>query len=118
MRLSNFSRSDLVEVEACALVDREVVELVIPEHLALQLELKDLKPRVLNLPDGRRQIVRCVGAIKVEMFGRDSVTSALVMGDQVRLGRIPMRAMDVVVHPHSDTIQPNPASPDIPSSRA
>lgn len=114
LRLTNFGRPELEEVDACALVDTGAVELFIPEHIALQLKLQDLTPREVNLADGRRQLVRFVGGIKVEMFGRDCVTSALVMGDQVLLGAVPMHLMDVIIHPRTEQVVPNPESPNVP----
>jgi hypothetical protein len=59
-------------------------------------------------------MVRYVGPIKVDIMGRDCVTAAAVMGDQVLLGAIPMEAMDMVIHPRSRQIMPNPESPGIP----
>ena len=114
LRLSNFGRADLEEITTNALVDTDVLDLVIPEHVAIQLQLKDLKPREVHLAAGSRKMVRYVGPIKVEMMGRDCVTAAAVMGDQVLLGAIPMEAMDMVVHPRSQQIGPNPESPNVP----
>lgn len=115
IRLSNFSRPELEEMSVNALVDTGALDLVIPEHLAIQLKLDDLKPREVHLADGSRKLVRYAGPIKVEMMGRDCVTAAVVMGDQVLLGAIPMQAMDVVVHPRSERVVPNPDSPNVPS---
>jgi hypothetical protein len=44
------------------------------------------------------------------------MTSAIVIGDQVLLGTIPMEAMDLVIHPRSLTLMPNPDSPNVPAS--
>ena len=55
------------------------------------------------------------GPIKVEMMGRDCVTAAVVMGDQVLLGAIPMQAMDMIIHPRTEQLAPNPESPNVPS---
>lgn len=115
IRLSNFSHPELEEISVDALVDTGALDLVIPEHLAIQLKLVDLKPREVHLADGSRKLVRYAGPIKVEMAGRDCVTAAAVMGDQVLLGAIPMQAMDVVVHPRSEKVVPNPDSPNVPS---
>ena len=43
----------------------------------------------MTLADGGVQVVRYVGPLKVDMMGRDCVTAAAVMGDQVLLGAIP-----------------------------
>ena len=115
MRVSNFSRPDLEEITVNALVDTGALDLVIPEHLAIQLRLNDLKPREVHLADGSRKLVRYAGPIKVEMMGRDCVTAAVVMGDQVLLGAIPMQAMDMIIHPRTEQLVPNPESPNVPS---
>lgn len=115
IRVSNFSRPDQEEITVNALVDSGALDLVIPEHLAIQLRLSDLKPREVHLADGSPKLMRYAGPIKVEMMGRDCVTAAVVMGDQVLLGAIPMQAMDVIVHPRSEQVVPNPESPNVPS---
>ena len=115
IRVSNFAQPDLEEITVNALVDTGALDLVIPEHLAIQLCLNDLKPREVHLADGSRKLARYVGPIKVAAMGRDCVTAAVVMGDQVLLGAIPMQAMDMVVHPRSERLVPNPDSPNVPS---
>lgn len=112
--LTNIGRPELEPINATALVDTGAIDMVIPEHVAIQLQLTDLKQREVLLADGERKMVRYVGPIKVEMMGRDCVTAAAVMGDQVLLGAIPMEAMDVIVHPRSQQVVPNPESPNVP----
>lgn len=112
--LGNFGNTALEKINATALVDTGAIDMVIPEHIAIQLDLKDLNPREVILANGERQKVRYVGPIKVVMMGRDCVTAAAVMGDQVLLGAIPMEAMDLILHPRSQTIRPNPESPNMP----
>ncbi len=118
LRLSNFGKQELEEISVNAVVDTGAMELVVPEHVAIQLQLTDLKPREVLLADGTRKTVRYAGPIKVEMQGRDCVTAAIVMGDQVLLGAIPMETMDVIVHPRTQQLVPNPDSPNIPVSIA
>ena len=48
------------------------------------------------------------------MHGRDCVTAAAVMGNQVLLAAIPMEAMDLVVDPRLQRVVPNPENPNIP----
>ena len=115
LRVSNFSHPELEEITVNALVDTGALDLVIPEHLAIQLRLTDLKQREVHLADGSRKLVRYAGPVKVEMMGRDCVTAAVVMGDQVLLGAIPMQAMDMIVHPRTEQLVPNPESPNVPS---
>lgn len=114
LRLSNIAKPDLEEITVNAVVDTGAIDLVIPEHIAIQLQLFDLKPRELRLADGTRRIVRYAGPVKVEMQGRDCFTSAAIMGDTVLLGAVPMEQMDVVVDPRTLRVVPNPENPNVP----
>jgi clan AA aspartic protease len=108
VRLGNFGRPDLEEMTATAVVDSGAMDLVIPEHVALQLQLRDLRSREVTLADGSRRTLRYVGPVVVQAQGRDCVTGALVMGDRVLLGAIPLEAMDMIVHPREQRLIPNP----------
>ena len=55
---------------------------------------------------------------QIRFKNRMGFTGALVMGDQVLLGAIPMEDMDLVVIPCSRTIDINPDSPNIATSIA
>lgn len=114
LRLSNFSDAKIDEMDVKAVVDTGVIDLVIPDHVVIQLKLRELKPREVILASGERKVVKYVGPIKVETMGRDCVTAAAVMGDQVLLGAIPMEAMDMIIHPRTQKLVPNPESPNIP----
>ena len=114
LRLSNMARPELEEIAANAIVDNGAIDLVVPEHFAIQLQLTDLKPRELHLADGTRKMVRYAGPVKIEMQGHDCVMGAAVMGDRVLLGAVPMDQMDVVIHPQRLKVVPNPESPNVP----
>ena len=43
---------------------------------------------------------------------------AMIMGDVVLLGAIPMEGLDVVIHPATRTLQVNPESPNIAMTKA
>lgn len=118
IRLSNFALPSLEEIDARVLVDTGLLELCIPKHVANQLRLRTLEEREVTLANGDKQIVPYVGGVRIEVFGRQTVQSANVLGDEVLLGAIPMEAMDLVVHPARLEIMPNPDSPNIPASLA
>ncbi len=118
IRLANFGRPDLEEVNALALVDTGALELCIPQSIANQLRLQTLAEREVTIADGTTHVVPYVGGIKIEVFGRSTVVSANVIGREVLLGAIPMEAMDLVVHPARLSIMPNPDSLNIPASIA
>ena len=54
------------------------VHLCIPEHIAIQLQLRELEQREAILADGLRR---------------------MVLGNEVLLGAIPMQDMDLVLRP-------------------
>ncbi|GHT87439.1 hypothetical protein FACS1894154_11080 [Betaproteobacteria bacterium] len=118
LRLANDARDDLEELDASALVDTGALHLCIPEHMALQLQLKDLETREVVLADGQRKQIRYVSPVRIEMLGRQCVTGALVLGDQVLLGAIPMEDMDLIVEPARRQVSVNPLAPNIPMSMA
>lgn len=118
IRLANFADPGLEEVDAHALVDTGALELCIPQHIANQLRLKKLQDREVTLANGERQVVPYVGGVRIEVFGRATVQSANVLGDEVLLGAVPMESLDLVIHPATLKIAPNPDSPNIPASVA
>lgn len=117
--LANPKSSKSVQaLEVDALVDSGAVHLVISEHLKLQLQLDEIDQKEVILADGTRKLVPYVGPIEIRFKNRTGFAGALVMGDQVLLGAIPMEDMDLVVIPKTRTLDVNPDSPNIASSTA
>ncbi len=116
IRLSNAARPELEELDANALVDSGAIDLCIPQHVANQLHLKIDRQMEITLADGRTQLVDYVGPVRVEVFGRTAFTGAMVLGNTVLLGAIPMQAMDVLVDPRRERLIPNPENPNIPGA--
>ena len=116
--LSNPTRPELVAVEVSALADSGAVHLYIPEHLAIQLSLTELERREVVLADGHRRTVPYVGPVEVRFSNRRCFTGAMVLGNEVLLGAIPMEDMDLVLKPQLQRLDVNPESPNIPLSVA
>ncbi|NDU89656.1 MAG: clan AA aspartic protease, partial [Ferrovum sp.] len=57
LRLANDARDDLEELSACAVVDTGAMHLCIPEHIALQLQLKARSKREVQTADGKSHLV-------------------------------------------------------------
>jgi hypothetical protein len=72
----------------------------------------------VTLADGSETLIPYVGPVSVRSANRRCFVGALVMGDEVLLGAIPMEDMDLVVSPMRREVTVNPASPNIPSSLA
>jgi clan AA aspartic protease len=116
IRLHNAARPEIEEVDANALVDSGAIDLCIPELVAKQLRLISIEQRVITVADGRKATVDYVGPIMVEVFGRRAFTGAMVLGDRVLLGAIPMQGMDVLIDPRRERLIPNPENPDVPGA--
>ena len=118
VRLGNDARPELEEIDTLALVDTGALHLCIPEHVALQLQLAQKQPREVQTADGKSHMVPYVSPVKISLLGRECVTGALVFGNQVLLGAIPMEDMDLVIEPSRQQVTVNPLSPNIPLSLA
>ncbi len=115
---ANPSDRTLQPISALTLVDTGAVHLCLPEHMAIQLNLKELEQREVTLANGHRITVPYCGPVEIHFKNRRCFTGAMVMGDEPLLGAIPMEDMDLVVIPSRHTVDVNPASPNIPMSLA
>lgn len=116
--LKNPRQPNRAAVEVEALADSGSVHLCIPEHVRMQLQLAEHDRKEVALADGSRKLVPYVGPLEMRFKNRVGFGGALVMGDQVLLGAIPMEDMDLVVIPKTRTLDINPESPNIASSIA
>ena len=114
--LRNPRKPDLQPVEVDALADTGSVHLCIPAHVQLQLGLEETDKKEATLADGSRKLVPYVGPVELRFKNRVGFAGALVLGDQVLLGAIPMEDMDLVVIPMTRTVDVNPSSPNIAST--
>ena len=117
IELSNPRQQDLTPLKVNALADTGALLLCIPEHFALQLNLETESMREVSVADGRSMSVPYVGPIKVAFGKRFCFVGALVLGDEVLLGAVPMEDMDLIVNPSRREVTVDPASPNIPHAR-
>jgi clan AA aspartic protease len=118
VQLLNPLSQELAPLEVSALADTGAVHLCIPEHVALQLQLQELEKREVVLADGHRRTVPYMGPVEVRFRNRRCFTGAMVLGNEVLLGAIPMEDMDLVLQPQPQSIDVNPESPNIAVSLA
>jgi len=116
--LRNPRDRSLAPLTVKALVDTGALHLCIPEHLAIQLKLERLEEREVTTADGVKRLCAYVGPIELHFGNRGCFTGALVLGDEILLGAVPMEDMDLVVSPATRSVTVNPASPNVPSSTA
>ena len=116
--LKNPRNPEFIPIEVEALVDSGAVHLCIPEHIRLQLGLEEIDNKEVVLADGCRKLVPYAGPVEIHFKNRIGFAGALVFGDQVLLGAIPMEDMDLVITPSKRKLDVNPLSPNIATSMA
>ena len=110
--LKNPRKPELQPIEANALADTGAVYLCIPAHVQVQLGLEEISRKEATFADGTKKLVPYVGPLELHFKNRVGFTGALVLGDEVLLGAIPMEDMDLVLIPQTRTVDVNPASPN------
>lgn len=114
--LRNPRKPQLEPLEIEALADSGSVHLCIPEHVRIQLDLEEMDTKEVTLADNSRKLVPYVGPVELRFKSRVGFSGALVLGDQVLLGVIPMEDMDLIIVPQTRTLDVNPDSPNIATS--
>jgi clan AA aspartic protease len=110
IKLSNPRKPKLAPSEVTALVDTGAMNLCIPRQIMEELRLEIHEKRSATTADGRRQVCPYVGPVQVDLEDRTCFVGALVMGDEVLLGAIPLEDMDLMVSPLKGKLIPNPKS--------
>ncbi len=115
LTLRNPRYPDLPPLEVEALADTGATFLCVPVDVAETLRLETHEYREATIADGSRRRVPYVGPLEVRFKNRSAFVGALVLGERVLLGAIPMEDMDLVVSPLNRRVDVNPASPDVAS---
>jgi clan AA aspartic protease len=110
--LDNPRVDSLAPIEVTALADTGALFLCIPQHVATQLQLKETSRKEITTADGKRQLCPYVGPIHIRFGNRECYVGAVVLGDEVLLGAVPMEDMDLVVIPSDRTVVANPLNPN------
>jgi clan AA aspartic protease len=117
LRLSNPLNLGIEPIEVSAIADTNTLMLCIPEHIAIQLDLQTQSTREVSVADGRRLSVPYVGPLRVDFENRFCFVGALVLGDEILLGAVPMEDMDLIVQPSLRKVTVDPSSPNVPHAR-
>ena len=118
LTIANARKPELVPLQMRAMADTGALHLCIPQHVVMQLQLEELEKREVTLADGSKQFLPYVGPIHLRFGNRSGFMGAMVLGDEVLLGAIPMEDLDLVVHPATRTVTVNPLNPNFPASVA
>ena len=118
LTLANPRVPQCTPIEVEALADTGAVYLIIPEHVRLQLSLDEQGQKEVTLADGSKKMAPYVGPIETRFKNRVAFVGAIVMGDEVLLGAIPMEDMDLVVRPQDRKVEVNPRNPNFAAAKA
>ena len=118
IEITNPKDQSLQAVITDALVDTGALHLCIPESIAAQLNLQEFEKRPVTFANGETKMCSYVGPVCVRWKNRVSFTGAMVLGNEVLLGAIPMEDMDLIVIPSLRKIDVNPLHPNFPASVA
>ncbi len=116
IEIENPRNPEFKKMENNALVDTGALMLCIPEHVCVQMGFEELEKREVTTADGKKQLVPYVGPVLVRFNNRSCFVGALVMGDEVLLGVVPMEDMDLIVSPAHKKLIVNPDSPNFPQA--
>lgn len=92
------------------------MHLSLPQHVVVQLGLQTVQQREVTTADGKRHVCDYVGPVEVTFANRSCFVGALVIGEEVLLGAVPMEDLDLVISPSRQSVEVNPNSPNLPSS--
>jgi clan AA aspartic protease len=112
IRLENPKRPDLKPVEVDALADTGSLFLCLPEEVRLQLQLEETSKKEVTTTDGKRCLCPYAGPVRIQFENRECYVGAVVLGDEVLLGAVPMEDMDLVVIPSARRVTANPDHPN------
>ena len=112
--LSNPRRPELDALPVTARADSGALMLCIPAALAAALHVQQESLRQVCVADGRVLQVPYVGPLRVDFEGRCCFVGALVLGDEVLLGAVPMEDMDLIINPARQRLEADPRSPHMP----
>jgi clan AA aspartic protease len=118
IQLENPKRPDLQAFEVEALADTGSLFLCIPEDVRLQLQLEVTSQKDVITADGKRVLCPYVGPVRIAFENRECYVGAVVLGNEVLLGAVPMEDMDLVVVPSVRRVVVNPLHPNFASGPA
>jgi clan AA aspartic protease len=116
--ITNYFRDKQVSINA--LVDTGATEIIVTAAVAraLGFDLEEVSRIPVIVADGRRISVPRLRGVELHFGDRSFCSEALVLGEECRVGVVPLEVMDLVIDPKNERLIPNPAHPDGPLLRA
>ena len=106
--------NEVRSLEIEGVIETGAVSLSLPSHIVETLGLERLGKYVAQYADGRLEEVDVTEAVTVEIMGRTTRESAMVLGDEVLIGQTILETTDLLVDCREHRLIPNPAHPNQP----
>ena len=116
-RLGQLEASQVHRYETEALIDTGAVQSVVPAAVADRLGLMRLRRTEAKYADGRVEEVDMTEVFTVEMLGRETEMSAMVLGEQILLGVTALEELDLMVDCNRNRLVPYQGTWDQPVFR-
>jgi len=116
-RLGQFDASQVHQYETEALIDTGAVRSAMPAAVADRLGLLRLRRTDAQYADGRVEAVDMTEVFTIEMLGRQTETSAMVLGEHLLIGVTVFEELDLMVDCLRQRLVPYQGTPDQPVFR-
>jgi clan AA aspartic protease len=93
--LKNPRKPEQSKMTVTALVDTSSLHLCVPQHVVMQLGLKQYDTREVTIADGSRRSVPYVGPVMMTGNGKTGIAGGVVMGEEIMLGHIPCSVLEM-----------------------
>ena len=107
-------------VELRAIADTGARLLTLPEDVAVDLGLQQLRTSTALFADGRREVCPIMGMLEIRIGDRQMVGECLVVpaGAYPLIGQVVLETLDLIADCANQTLAPRPESPERPLLRA
>ncbi len=116
-RLGQLEATQVHEYETEALIDTGAVRSAMPAAVADRLGLIRLRRTDAQYADGRVEAVDMTEVFTIEMLGRQTETSAMVLGEYLLIGVTVLEELDLMVDCLRQRLVPYQGTPDQPVFR-
>lgn len=116
-RLGQFDATQVHQYETEALIDTGAVRSAMPAAVADRLGLMRLRRTDAQYADGRVEAVDMTEVFTIEMLGRQTETSAMVLGEHMLIGVTVLEELDLMVDCLRQRLVPYQGTPDQPVFR-
>lgn len=111
---SLFNPAKSIEVDA--VIDTGATLVVLPQNIVDELELRKIREVKVRYANNKTEIKSIYGVVTIEIKGRTGNFDVLAEEEGIEplIGQIVLEELDLVVEPRTQTLMPNPRSPEMP----